>query len=253
MDVAVQSAVNTISSALLGTASRVTDKVLHEGYLYKQGIFKDWNKRYVELTEEALHCYTGQGTVRRDIFPLDVLLVVYMLILLACSTGGLKLGVVNLTNTTQFADSNLRHFCFSITDHSSGEVVYFASLNSLSKETWKEHIITQLTLIQQAQRKGKDGRHTTIAGGASLVGGSADSASIRNNFHARPILYIKIIQARNLLDKDIGGTSDPFVEVTVGASKEKTSTRKKTLDPVWGMVFKFDWESSNRFAKIEVW
>ena len=111
------------------------------------------------------------------------------------------------------------------------------------KEAWKEQIVTQLTLIHKSHmRKFKESKFTSV-----------DTDAIRNRYHARPALYVKIIRARDLISKDIGGTSDPYVEITVGASKEKTTTRKKTLNPEWGMVFKFDWDFKDRYVKIEVW
>lgn len=66
-------------------------------------------------------------------------------------------------------------------------------------------------------------------------------------------MYIRIIQARNLLAKDKDGFSDPYVKVTLGAATARTTTRKKNLNPDWGMVFPFTWDASMRFARIEVW
>jgi hypothetical protein len=37
-------------------------KVLYEGPLYRQGgLFKEWQKRHCELTEDALVCYLTKG------------------------------------------------------------------------------------------------------------------------------------------------------------------------------------------------
>ena len=163
--------------------------------------------------------------------------------------GGLRLSQVKFLPTTQFMDANLRHFCFSLSDTVTNEVVYFAAESSASKETWKEFIITQLSLIQKAHHR----KITKDVKPSDLHSIANESFQIRNNYQSRPLIYIKIIQARNLSAKDIGGGSDPFVEITVGASKEKTTTRKKTLNPEWGMVFKFDWDSRDRYAKVDVW
>lgn len=40
----------------------------------------------------------------------------------------------------------------------------------------------------------------------------------RAKYQERPQLVVKIIQARNLLGKDMSGSSDPYVVCTVGSS-----------------------------------
>lgn len=55
------------------------------------------------------------------------------------------------------------------------------------------------------------------------------------------ILNVKVLRARNLLDKDVFSKSDPYV--TVGLGKEllppkKTTVKMDTLDPVWHEDFK---------------
>jgi Ca2+-dependent lipid-binding protein len=49
-----------------------------------------------------------------------------------------------------------------------------------------------------------------------------------------------VIEARNLIAADAGGTSDPYVEITLPSLKdpkkpktEKTKAIKKTLNPKW--------------------
>ncbi|KAI3378499.1 hypothetical protein SNEBB_008586 [Seison nebaliae] len=65
------------------------------------------------------------------------------------------------------------------------------------------------------------------------------------------IVYLKIINATNLIKKDIFTISDPFVKITlinrepnddgnvVPIDVQKTSTRKKTLNPEWNEEFYF--------------
>ena len=71
--------------------------------------------------------------------------------------------------------------------------------------------------------------------------------------HRKPTIYIKIIRAFNLIDVDSGGTSDPYVQITVNRKKDKTHTIKKELNPEWGEVFHFEWARGTRYANIEVW
>jgi len=44
---------------------------------------------------------------------------------------------------------------------------------------------------------------------------------------------IEVIEASGLPAADVGGTSDPYLEVCTSAGKQKTDTKKKTLSPVW--------------------
>lgn len=42
-----------------------------------------------------------------------------------------------------------------------------------------------------------------------------------------------VLAGKNLMATDITGTSDPFVSVTYGDQKFKTSVVKKNLNPTW--------------------
>ncbi|EFC38776.1 predicted protein [Naegleria gruberi] len=53
-------------------------------------------------------------------------------------------------------------------------------------------------------------------------------------------LKVTIISARDLEGKDIGGTSDPFVVVSVGTIKHKTDHLTKTTNPTWNTSLFFD-------------
>ena len=53
------------------------------------------------------------------------------------------------------------------------------------------------------------------------------------------ILRVKVLKGRNLAAKDKSGTSDPFLIVTLGDTKEATSVERKTLNPEWNQTFEF--------------
>ena len=55
-----------------------------------------------------------------------------------------------------------------------------------------------------------------------------------------PALKVTIVSARDLDAKDIGGTSDPFVTVTIGSVTHKTDVVKKTVNPTWNVTLNFD-------------
>lgn len=51
------------------------------------------------------------------------------------------------------------------------------------------------------------------------------------------VLRVEVLRGRNLAAKDKGGTSDPFLVLTLGEQKEATSVISKTLNPEWNQTF----------------
>ncbi|KAK1774148.1 phosphatidylserine decarboxylase-domain-containing protein [Copromyces sp. CBS 386.78] len=74
---------------------------------------------------------------------------------------------------------------------------------------------------------------------ASPMRSKGDSASPEGRRDTGLVLDVKIIQARNLAAKDRGGTSDPYLVLTLGDAKYTTSTIPKTLDPIWNEHYQF--------------
>lgn len=196
---------------------------LLSGYLHRQkgnAIFKNWNRRYVELRENTL---------------------VYSVL-----KGGLRMGDILLGPHIVYADSSQRHFCFSLTNCKTGEVQYFAADNITVKETWSEKI--QLVLMKLKQLQHLQTRNDDDSSSVSRI-----EDKLTSQYQNRPILYIKVVQARNLFDNTENGNVNSYVVISFGKSTVKTVTRKKTINPMWGMVFNFDLERSSRYAKIEVY
>ncbi|KAK8241866.1 phosphatidylserine decarboxylase proenzyme [Phyllosticta capitalensis] len=51
------------------------------------------------------------------------------------------------------------------------------------------------------------------------------------------VLRVKVLKGRNLAAKDKGGTSDPYLVLTLGDAKEATPAIAKTLNPEWNQTF----------------
>ncbi|KAK3501504.1 phosphatidylserine decarboxylase-domain-containing protein [Neurospora crassa] len=75
-----------------------------------------------------------------------------------------------------------------------------------------------------------------------------DSASPEGRRDTGLVLDVKIIQARNLAAKDRGGTSDPYLVLTLGDAKYTTSTIPKTLDPIWNEHYQFPINSAQSLS-----
>ncbi|KAI9934350.1 hypothetical protein MW887_005427 [Aspergillus wentii] len=51
------------------------------------------------------------------------------------------------------------------------------------------------------------------------------------------VLKVAVLKGRNLAAKDRGGTSDPYLIVTLGDARQSTPTISKTLNPEWNVSF----------------
>ncbi|KAH6630926.1 phosphatidylserine decarboxylase-domain-containing protein [Chaetomium sp. MPI-SDFR-AT-0129] len=67
----------------------------------------------------------------------------------------------------------------------------------------------------------------------SPMGSKGDIASPEGRKDTGLVLNVVIMRARNLAAKDRGGTSDPYLVLTLGDSKHITHTESKTLNPEW--------------------
>ncbi|KAK3685754.1 phosphatidylserine decarboxylase-domain-containing protein [Podospora appendiculata] len=74
---------------------------------------------------------------------------------------------------------------------------------------------------------------TTNSRSASPMRSKGDSASPEGRKDTGLVLNVTIIRARNLAAKDRGGTSDPYLVLTLGDSKHVTHAVSKTLNPEW--------------------
>lgn len=117
--------------------------------------------------------------------------------------SGIFYGQFKLDYSTRCADSSLRDFCFKLYKHTTGETVYFAAESMSSKESWTEAIHTALSRIRLLVRK------TT----SPYKSGNLNNrmAQVMNQYISRPLIYVKVIRARNLTSKK--QSMNPFVKV----------------------------------------
>merc|ERR1712210_331096 len=54
------------------------------------------------------------------------------------------------------------------------------------------------------------------------------------------VLTVHVIEASNLLNKDIMGKSDPYVEISFEETKVTSSTVTNSLSPLWNFISNFD-------------
>ncbi|KAK4225352.1 phosphatidylserine decarboxylase-domain-containing protein [Podospora fimiseda] len=74
---------------------------------------------------------------------------------------------------------------------------------------------------------------TTNSRSASPMRSKGDSASPEGRKENGLVVHVSILKARDLAAKDRGGTSDPYLVLTLGEAKHITHTESKTLNPEW--------------------
>lgn len=200
------------------TINRATNESIHaptrSGNLYCKGFFR-WVRFHAELSNHTLYITLLKGGIVKKTF--------------------------HLRANTVCEDNSTRPFCFQLRTPNTKEVLILAAENIANKEIWMESIQTSLSLLRLADRKLREKDKVKFHEEAV------------KQYITRPIIYFKVIRARNLTSKDNNGFSDPYVKIILGSSSVRTTTRKKNLNPDWGMVFSFDWEINMRYAIVEVW
>ncbi|KAL4966009.1 putative phosphatidylserine decarboxylase Psd2 [Aspergillus stella-maris] len=79
--------------------------------------------------------------------------------------------------------------------------------------------------------------HLSTRSNASTPGQSRSTSPMRTPDSRPLILKVSVLQGRNLAAKDRGGTSDPYLIVTLGEARQSTPTIFKTLNPEWNVTF----------------
>ena len=214
------------STTLTTSTEEKTKSIIFSGNVLRMGFLNTWSMRWVELYHDHMAIYSMKG--------------------------GLRFGTYELNPNILAEDSLEREYCFKLKD-SSGQMVHFATTNMATKDLWMEHIQGVLTVLRKEFILKKSGRSQSEK---EVLAQVAEAAFL---YSSRPQIHMKVIQAKNLLDKISGDSSAhvqiaPFVKITIGSSTMRTTTRKNCKgDTDWGMVFSFDWDRSMRFARVEVW
>jgi len=69
-----------------------------------------------------------------------------------------------------------------------------------------------------------------------------------------PLLFVQVVEAKDLEAKDMGGTSDPFATIILKNQKYETNFIEKQLNPVWNEFFVLTVEKyENDTIEISIW
>ncbi|KAF9888150.1 hypothetical protein FE257_009286 [Aspergillus nanangensis] len=79
--------------------------------------------------------------------------------------------------------------------------------------------------------------HLSAKSNASTPGQSRSTSPMRFPESKSLCLKVSVLRGRNLAAKDRGGTSDPYLIVTLGDARQSTPTIMKTLNPEWNSTF----------------
>ncbi|KAL2818896.1 phosphatidylserine decarboxylase-domain-containing protein [Aspergillus granulosus] len=79
--------------------------------------------------------------------------------------------------------------------------------------------------------------HLSTRSNASTPGQSRSASPMRSPEIRPLVLKVSVLRGRDLAAKDRGGTSDPYLIVTLGEARQSTPTIFKTLNPEWNVTF----------------
>ncbi|KAF9251782.1 hypothetical protein LCP9604111_1778 [Penicillium roqueforti] len=79
--------------------------------------------------------------------------------------------------------------------------------------------------------------HLSAKSAPSTPGRSRSTSPLRSPELKPLLLKVSVIRGRNLAAKDRGGTSDPYLVITLGDARQSTPTIFKTLNPEWNVSF----------------
>ncbi|KAJ5367784.1 Phosphatidylserine decarboxylase-related protein [Penicillium brevicompactum] len=79
--------------------------------------------------------------------------------------------------------------------------------------------------------------HLSARSASSTPGQSRSTSPMRSSETKPLLLKVSVIRGRNLAAKDRGGTSDPYLVITLGDARQSTPTIFKTLNPEWNVSF----------------
>ncbi|KAJ5106038.1 Phosphatidylserine decarboxylase-related protein [Penicillium alfredii] len=77
--------------------------------------------------------------------------------------------------------------------------------------------------------------HLSARSATSTPGQSRSTSPMRSPDLKPLLLKVTVIRGRNLAPKDRGGTSDPYLVITLGDARQSTPTIFKTLNPEWNV------------------
>ncbi|CAH8371332.1 unnamed protein product [Eruca vesicaria subsp. sativa] len=78
-----------------------------------------------------------------------------------------------------------------------------------------------------------------IIGGRVVRGTQRPSSGTYDLVEEMRFLFVRVVKARDLPDRDLSGSLDPYVEVKIGNFKGVTRHLDKNSDPEWNQVFAF--------------
>ncbi|KJE91721.1 hypothetical protein CAOG_02816 [Capsaspora owczarzaki ATCC 30864] len=80
---------------------------------------------------------------------------------------------------------------------------------------------------------------------------SIDNPPVPDSVHS--FIRVQVVEARNLMGKDVGGTSDPYAVLEHGAYRYKTVVVWKSLNPAWHEEFLIPLDERSKELKLTIW
>jgi len=95
------------------------------------------------------------------------------------------------------------------------------------------------------------GSYVHVAGSDSPVAGTSNATATMARGQQK--MKVKVVNARNLTNKETLSTSDPMCMLELGKTSKKTKAINNNLNPDWNEEFTFDVSSESEVLTLSVW
>merc|ERR1712002_394953 len=105
---------------------------------------------------------------------------------------------------------------------------------SEKKDEAMEDIVSMVSMVSQVMSPSEDSKTAS-----SIIEQEDDAATSDQKEESRGVLQVTVVEATNLVNKDMVGKSDPYVVVKFQDQEFRSPTVRNNLSPKWNFLSSF--------------